>query len=1247
MTTRDRIGPALIRVRAARGVVGAGFLVAPSLAVTCAHVIADGPDEPVVVDFPLLDRAPVTARVEAWRPVAEDGRGDVAVLRLRAPDGAVPVPLAPAENVWGHRVRVCGFPAGFDDGRWVAGVLRGRQGTGWVQVEVDGPVRAGFSGAPVWDEDSGGVVGMLVARAGDHTAFLVPATDLGVDVELPNPFRGLEAFQEDDAAFFFGRDADVARLRAHVADRRMTLVVGPSGCGKSSLVRAGLVPLLRRDGVDVSVVARVPGADAADVLAGVRPGRRALVFVDQFEEVVDEDPGTARELLELVKTAPEDVRVVLTMRSDSLDGLLTAASAVALEHAALLVGPLDADGLTAAVTGPVAATGGVEFEDGLVERIVADAGREPGRLPLVEFALTELWSRRAGGRLTHRAYDAIGGVSGALTRYADRALWLETDRARAVLTRLARPDGSGGYVRQRVLVSEVDDRRALERLAATRLVVISHGVAELAHQALLDRWDRLRSWLDADREFLAWRADLAQRVAQWEGAGRDRRSLLGGVALERALSWLGARELSDGERDFIARGTAARRREAWTWRAVTAVVAVVAVVAGVALVRAVRQGDELADRVLDANATLLGQESSRLHDVQPTTALQLALAAWRENPGNAVAGRALLAQRRYWWSAVEVVRRPGGWAEASRDGDVVAVRGADGKVVVWRGDRSWTAPPSGVAVFAVSPDGALLATSTASGEVALWRLRDGAGSGLPVAGGVRAFGFGADSGTVTVLTGRDGLVAFDTTTRDRIAEFALPDAGAAVVSPDRTVMVRHGSEPWVAVYDLAGRELRRYEPGTAFLGAGEAVVSCTDRGVRVREPDRDRVLPVGWNACGRWSPRGWLPTDATGRFVDLGEHPSGLRTLLHWPTGHRVTVHVPPATAPALVASATDDGGFSVLVVRDDVAVRLRAEHPDRAAGTAHPAVFHPDGRSWVDFAGDEVRFGEARVRWPGAHRAEFTPDGRWLVVADDREARVYDAATLRPHRRFRPPDVDLPSKLSFAVLSDHAVATLYGGELVRWRLDTGAASEPIPLSPDPARLREIADAGHLHPRPNHPDQVVLETPTGRELWEVTTPRLLFPLPTPVNGVRGGFVFDPTGTRVAAVQAGGRGVEVWEVRPARRVAEFVTGATDLLAFVDDTLVVEVGERVQVWRAETLVADIDLPDNAHHTYLVRDRTLHYVGRHGGEQAVDLAWSIPLSPWDAFDQLCALADRAFTDTERRLLPPGARTDPPCRR
>jgi len=645
------LGRSVARIHAPSGrVVGAGFLVAPGLVATCAHVVTAAlggdpesdrrpPGEPLVA-FPLADAAPQPARVDSWAPIRADGSGDVALLRLTGavPRGVTVPPLRRVDQPWGHEFRVLGFPPRMTDGVWASGELRDRQGTGWVQLTgTPGGqlVEGGFSGAPVWDAQARAVIGMTVAADADRsvaTAYLIPVEQvLGGDPGLmPNPYRGLAPFEEDHAAFFHGRDEDLARLVDAVRRRPIVAVLGDSGVGKSSLVRAGLIPALRQDGTRVARMRPTPGVPSrfalAIALAGlIRPEVRGpeqlrlaetivdrfardpdvdrwlagalpdapLVFLDQFEELVAEDPAAARDLLglldRLVKRVPA-LRVVLTLRWAAAGEVLTEGTADVLDGAVVSLATMGRKQLRAAITGPAERTPGLYFEAGLVDRIVDDAGTEPGQLPLVESLLAQLWEQQDGGYVTHAAYEWLGGVHGAVARGAERALGGftgpgEPDLLRQLFTMLVRADGDG-FSRRAVPVAQLAPglARLAQRLSADRLVVIGTGadgtaVVELAHQALIDHWPRLAGWLAADLDFLRWRDRLDHQLALGD-------LVLRGAALTEARRWLDTRgdELSPAERTFVRDSGRRRGRRVLAMAAAGATAVAVTAVATVLVI---------------------------------------------------------------------------------------------------------------------------------------------------------------------------------------------------------------------------------------------------------------------------------------------------------------------------------------------------------------------------------------------------------------------------------------------------------------------------------------------------------------------------------------------------------------------------------------------------------------------------------------------------------------------------------------
>lgn len=464
----------------------------------------------------------------------------------------------------------------------------------------------------------------IVARPARPTAELADITPMLAHTQRPEappcPYRGLFAFREDDAPFFFGREEFTDRLSDLVDQQRLVAVVGPSGSGKSSVVFAGLLPQLRQaaslrqaQGKAWLIADLRPGSRPFDALAAalaslnglgdgaalanaLRTGStslatcaqhllkskpdvsRVMLVIDQFEELFTlcPEPDVRRAFLEVllegVKRNPA-LHLVLTLRADFLgQAFAHRAFADALQHGSLILGPMTSAELGRAITEP-ARKQNVKFQSGLVERILDDVGSEPGNLPLLEFALTALWDRQIDHELKHAAYDEIGRVDGALARYADEVFHDLTpeqqQQARRAFVQMVRPGENTEDARRQATRAELEDVwPVVQQLANTRLLVTNRDpdgqeTVEIVHEALIHNWSRLREWMRANRNFRAWQERLRGMLQQWEASQRDEGALLRGALLVGAEGWLAEREAEIGqaERDFIHASIALRERE--------------------------------------------------------------------------------------------------------------------------------------------------------------------------------------------------------------------------------------------------------------------------------------------------------------------------------------------------------------------------------------------------------------------------------------------------------------------------------------------------------------------------------------------------------------------------------------------------------------------------------------------------------------------------------------------------------------
>jgi WD40 repeat protein/class 3 adenylate cyclase len=441
----------------------------------------------------------------------------------------------------------------------------------------------------------------------------------GSEVPVPGdpPFKGLQYFEESDSDLFFGRELLTAKLVRRLQDTQfLSVVIGASGSGKSSLVRAGLIPALKKgstllDGTeppagstDWQVHILTPTAHPLEALAteltrelgsvvttaqliddlAQEPRslslflargsakRHTVLVVDQFEELFTlcrdefEREAFIDNLLNLVSPGQSSTTLIITLRADFYAHLaqypeLRDAVAQQQEY----IGPMTAEELRLAIEEP-ARRGHWEFEPGLADLILRDVGEEPGALPLLSHALLETWKRRAGHTLTLKGYADAGGVHGAIAHTAESIYQNlppeEQAIARDIFLRLTELGEGTEDTRRRASFGELlyhtentgEVRHVLNRLAEARLITLGEDTVEVAHEALIREWPTLREWLNQDREGLRLHRHLTEAAYEWELLGRDSGALYRGAHLAQAREWaaLHPNSLNIGEREFLA-----------------------------------------------------------------------------------------------------------------------------------------------------------------------------------------------------------------------------------------------------------------------------------------------------------------------------------------------------------------------------------------------------------------------------------------------------------------------------------------------------------------------------------------------------------------------------------------------------------------------------------------------------------------------------------------------------------------------
>jgi WD40 repeat protein len=917
--------------------------------------------------------------------------------------------------------------------------------------------------------------------------------------EIETPYKGLRPFQEADSAEFYGREGLIEHFLVRMAEAedvsaRFLAVVGPSGSGKSSVVMAGLVPALRAGGLSGSrtwfiadmmpgqepfrelesallSVAITPPDGLHDLLRrdeyGLHEAIQALLptgehpclllVIDQFEELFSLCDNEEQRVLFLkslwraIVEPSSHFRLVITLRADFYDRpLMYPGFGDLMRKRTDVVLPLSLEELQRAIVEPALHVG-VDLEPGLVTAIVTDLSEQPGALPLLQYALTELFERRDGRVLRLDTYHQIGGALGALAGRADELYEGLDDTGKAaaqqMLLRLVSVGDGDDLMRRRVTRAELlslnpDEQRMAEVIDAFgryRLLTFDRDpvtrtpTIEIAHEALIRQWKRLRGWLEQHRDELLLQRRLSSAVDEWQAANHDPSFLARGSRLAQFIAWseqtalaLNATEIAYLQASVSARDVRQAEEEAQRQREtmleqrsrnrmrILALVLLLSTVGALGLTTVALNQSEIAQR--NATTATVAQGLAFLEAANAQTQAAIADRNVIEARSLALAASSQLALRDGNSDLAVLLG-----LEANRIASPQQARLALAAVAYAPGARrQLQGHTAAVSDVALSPNERVAASGARNGEIILWNVTTGEIMNRLVGHTDRITGVTfSPQGDTLLSASADGTARlWDIITGQQIRSYNHNDAVLAVTfSPGGRTLVTGDNNGVVRLWDTASATI--VKQFTGHTGPINSVAYSPDSRL-IASGSMDRTIRL-WHV-------------ATGQEVQVFRgHSDRVTTIAFHPNNRQI-------------ASGSSDNTIRLWNVLTGEQERLFTGHTD----TVTRVVFDPDGHSLLSTSWDEsmilwnLESGQIMHRFLG-HRAAvssvvISDDGDTAVSgSDDMTVRVWELNSGSETQRYR----HYVDEVTAIAVSPDGRTAITGGEnnsFVLWELSTGIA---------------------------------------------------------------------------------------------------------------------------------------------------------------------------------------------------------------